>query len=213
MATFSGLSLSSENYKERIEILTNRYGNTQVLVSAHIDSLLKITEIKDLNDLEGLRKFYNDIESCVRNLKSLNIETTIFILFFRKFAGELWTFDTLLKYYIEELKAKKCCAKYLLKSGYDKNEHNKNIKYDPLNKNAQENYSHNYRITKTTLQHQVFQHKRKEQRTSQGLNCSENQKPAHCLKVTSLESRGGLYSVEIKFLDHDQCLEFQHHDQ
>ena len=42
LATISGLSLSSENYKEAIEILTNEYGNTQVLVSAHMDSLLKI---------------------------------------------------------------------------------------------------------------------------------------------------------------------------
>ena len=64
LATISGLSLSSENYKETIEILTNRYGNTQVLVSVHMDSLLKITKIKDFNYLEGLKlghksKFYH----------------------------------------------------------------------------------------------------------------------------------------------------------
>ena len=71
------ISLSSENCKEAIEIFTNRYGNTQVLVSVHMDSLsLKITKIKDFNNLEGLRKLYNDIESCVRILKSLKIETT-----------------------------------------------------------------------------------------------------------------------------------------
>ena len=95
--------------------MTNRYGNTQVLVSAHMDSLLKITKIRDFNDLEGLRKLYNDIESFVRNLKSLKIETTTYgfllirilkerlpddliILISKKFAGELWTLDTLLKY-------------------------------------------------------------------------------------------------------------------
>ena len=41
LATISELSLSSENYKEAAEIFTSRYGNTQVLVSAHMDSLLK----------------------------------------------------------------------------------------------------------------------------------------------------------------------------
>ena len=104
-----------------------------------MDSLLKITKIKDFNDLEGLRKFYYDLESCVRNLKSLKIEKTTYgcllipilkerlpdgliIFISRKFAEEFWTFDTLQKYYSEELQAKECCAKYLLNSSYDKNE-------------------------------------------------------------------------------------------
>ena len=89
-------------------------------------SLLKITKIKHFN--EGVRKHYNDIKSCVRNLKSLKIETTTYdcllipilkerlpddliILISRKFAEELWTLDTLLKYYNKELQAKECCAK------------------------------------------------------------------------------------------------------
>ena len=75
----------------------------------------------------------------------------LIILISRKFAGELWTLDTLLKYYNEELQAKECCAKYLLKSSYDKNELNKNFKYDPLNKNAHQNYSTILEIIKTTL--------------------------------------------------------------
>ena len=38
LATISGLTLNSENYKEALNILIDRYGNPQVLISAHIIS-------------------------------------------------------------------------------------------------------------------------------------------------------------------------------
>ena len=41
-ATISGLSLSEENYEEAITLLKSRYGNKQVLISAHIDKLLTL---------------------------------------------------------------------------------------------------------------------------------------------------------------------------
>ena len=42
LGTISGLTLSFANYKEAVTILTERYGNHQVLISAHVDALLKI---------------------------------------------------------------------------------------------------------------------------------------------------------------------------
>ena len=38
----SGLTLSSQNYKKVISILQKRFGNPQVLISAYMDSLLKL---------------------------------------------------------------------------------------------------------------------------------------------------------------------------
>ena len=38
----SGLSLSSNNYNEAIDLLTKRFGDCQVLISAHMDSMLKL---------------------------------------------------------------------------------------------------------------------------------------------------------------------------
>ena len=68
MGTISGLSLKVQN-------ITKRQLNSRPADSARMDSLLKITKIKDFNYLVDLRKFFNDIESCVRNLKSLKKET------------------------------------------------------------------------------------------------------------------------------------------
>ena len=69
LATISGLTLNSENYKEALDILIERYGNHQVLISAHRETLVKITTVKFMENLEALRKLYNDIENCIQNLK------------------------------------------------------------------------------------------------------------------------------------------------
>ena len=75
LAAISGLSLSSENYKQAVAILKNRYGNEQVLISAHMESMLRIKKIKSKENVRGLRTLYNHIENCVRNLKSFKIDS------------------------------------------------------------------------------------------------------------------------------------------
>ena len=42
LATVSGLTYNSENYKEALDILIDRYGNPQVLISAHMETLVRI---------------------------------------------------------------------------------------------------------------------------------------------------------------------------
>ena len=74
LATISGLTLHSENYNEALAILIDRYGNPQVLISAHMKTLVKINKVKNMENLEALGKLYNDIENYIRNSKSLKIE-------------------------------------------------------------------------------------------------------------------------------------------
>ena len=69
LQSINGLSLNDTNYKEAIEILHERYGNKQELISAHIQKLWKLPRFKSSNDINGLRKMYDQIEVCVRNLK------------------------------------------------------------------------------------------------------------------------------------------------
>ena len=45
LSAVSGLTLSSENYEEAVGILKDRFGNEQVLISAHMESLLRIKKI------------------------------------------------------------------------------------------------------------------------------------------------------------------------
>ena len=106
--TLSGLNLNAENYKDAIALLKDRYGNEQILISAHVESLLKLQKIKSKDDIKGLRDLYNHVESCIRNLRSLKLETkgygSVFIpilkqklpedltlLISRKFGSSTWT--------------------------------------------------------------------------------------------------------------------------
>ena len=127
----SGLNLNAENYKEAVALLMDRYGNEQILISAHMESLLKIPRITSKNNIKGLRDLYNHVESCVRNLRSLKLETNVYgsllipilkqklpdeltILISRKFGSSVWTFEKVLEYFNEELRAQENCSSNVL---------------------------------------------------------------------------------------------------
>ena len=48
LATISGLTINSENYMEVLDILIDRYRNPQVLISAHMDTLVKMNKVKTM---------------------------------------------------------------------------------------------------------------------------------------------------------------------
>ena len=72
----SGLSLSSANYFEAIELLKQRYGNPQMLINAYMKRFVELPVIKNKNGVFGLRKLYDQVESSIRNLKSLQMDNS-----------------------------------------------------------------------------------------------------------------------------------------
>lgn len=104
-------------------MLKERFGNPQVLISAHLDALIKIRKIKNDDDFEGMRKLYHEVETCVRNLRSLEVETKtygcllilllkdklpgqILMEISRGMAGNIWTLEEFLKGLNRESQAK-----------------------------------------------------------------------------------------------------------
>ena len=102
-----------------------------------METLVKINKVKNMDHVEALRKLYNDVENCVRNLKSLKIETSTYgnllipllkekipdelnMIISHKFSGSFWTLDLMLKYFNEELQAKEICAPFKKDSEKDK---------------------------------------------------------------------------------------------
>ena len=65
----SGLSLSSEDYKEAVELLNRRFGDHQVLISAQMELLLKLKKLKSF-DSNRLMMLNSEVRSptlrCVR---------------------------------------------------------------------------------------------------------------------------------------------------
>ena len=114
LSAISGLSLNSANYKEAIDILQQRYGNTQVLISAHTTKFVQLPKIKSSSDVKGLRNMYDQTEISVRNLKSLDIDVTTYgsvlvpflndkllselrVILSRKIENDVWRWNDMLK--------------------------------------------------------------------------------------------------------------------
>ena len=67
-----GLTLSAENYHHAIELLTKRFGDPQVIITAHMDALLAIVPVHS-NKVSELRDLCDLIEIHTRNLQSFEI--------------------------------------------------------------------------------------------------------------------------------------------
>lgn len=74
-ATIAGLPLTDANYNAAIELLKNRFGNKQVIISSHMDGLLKLTPLGNTSDVRKLRQTYDEIEAHVRGLQALEVPT------------------------------------------------------------------------------------------------------------------------------------------
>ena len=71
--SISRLTFNSDNYAEAIKLLQNRYGNHQVLVNAYIDKFVQLEVITKSINIARLRKVYNQLETGIRNLKTLDV--------------------------------------------------------------------------------------------------------------------------------------------
>ena len=123
LQAISGLSLSGDNYIEAVKILQDRFGNKQLIISKHMDKLLKLPSISSLRDVKSLRSVYDSIESNVRSLKSLGVNSEMYgsllapimmsklpnelrLIISRKTTSEIWDLDNLLSTFNEELQAR-----------------------------------------------------------------------------------------------------------
>ena len=67
----SGLSLTVPNYKEAVNILKERCANPKIIIRTHLESLVKLPAVRDVNNVKSLRKIYGRVESSIHNLKSV----------------------------------------------------------------------------------------------------------------------------------------------
>ena len=74
-ATISGFKISDENYKLAIDLLKERYDNKQLLISTHMNNLLKLEPVTSLDEILLLRQIYDRVESQIRSLENLDIDS------------------------------------------------------------------------------------------------------------------------------------------
>ena len=75
LSAISGLSPSNENYKNAIEILTERFGKKVIVISSHMDAILKIPVLTEGDSTKKIRRVYDKIEMHIRSLQSLGIKS------------------------------------------------------------------------------------------------------------------------------------------
>ena len=119
----SGLTLSSANYQQAIDVLKRRFGNKERLVSRHMDLLVGLDRVTTDSKVGALRKLYDKIESNIRSLQSLEVRAETYgsllcPLLMKKFPPELqltisrrvptseWNINNILTVFLEELEAR-----------------------------------------------------------------------------------------------------------
>ena len=71
LAAIKGLALTNVNYEEALGILDQRYGNKQVIVNSHMDTLIKIPQVNNMIQTKKVRELCDEIETNLRSLKAI----------------------------------------------------------------------------------------------------------------------------------------------
>lgn len=70
----AGLTLTDANYTEAVEVLTQRFGNKQLIIDRYMETLLSVEAVTSDFNLKALRRLYDTVEAQVRGLKSMGVE-------------------------------------------------------------------------------------------------------------------------------------------
>ena len=122
-----GLTLTDANYDEAIATLKKRFGNSQLIVNRHMDTLLNVSVISTHHDVKGLRKLHDSVEAHVRGLRALGLPpdsyggllTSVLIsklppeirlIVSRAITGESWDLDQVMKVFEQEVDARECAS-------------------------------------------------------------------------------------------------------
>ena len=69
----SGLAPTSQNYTQALELLEKRFGNPQLIISSHINILVKLSAVREQDGVHGLQTFYDEINSHIQSLSTLGV--------------------------------------------------------------------------------------------------------------------------------------------
>ena len=114
--TICCLTLSLEDYARAVNILDERYGKKQILISSQMDVLVKLPRMTSMSEIPNLRKILNSLETSVRNLTELNVEMNSYgtfltsiifaripnemrIISSRKFKNDVWDLRNLIDFF------------------------------------------------------------------------------------------------------------------
>ena len=77
-SSIAGFALTAVNYSTALEVLQRRFGNKTVVQRAYVNELLNVKPVFSANDTDGLRKFFDTVESNFRGLEALEVNKEVY---------------------------------------------------------------------------------------------------------------------------------------
>ena len=74
----AGLSLTSANYKDAVNILNKRFGDHTQIKAKHMDALMSLEPVMSLQNLIALRRLQDMVETHVQGLRSLGVAPELY---------------------------------------------------------------------------------------------------------------------------------------
>ena len=72
--SISGLPPTSQNYKHALDILSERYGKKEMLISSHMERIFE-NSVTLMQEHKKLRRAYDSLQSHIQSLQGLGIES------------------------------------------------------------------------------------------------------------------------------------------
>ena len=110
-----GLTFTSINYEHALNILKERFGNKQVIISKHMSMLLNLEKVKSSLLIKDLRSLYDKITVTTRALISYNIDSQQFgpmliPVILDKLPADTWQIDEIIDILKLEIEARETCG-------------------------------------------------------------------------------------------------------
>ena len=71
----SGLTLTTANYAEAVDILTKRFGDNDRIIESHMEALAGLKAVSSSHKLQALRKLADQIGAHIRGLSALGMQS------------------------------------------------------------------------------------------------------------------------------------------
>ena len=203
----SGLNLTEANYEAALQILVNRFGDKQILLTSFMEAILDMMPVTDSKNVAELRNLFDQLESYLRNIQSLGIASLstgpmlipvlrskipndIQLIITRSMTEEIWNIDEFLRAFHTELSAREKCNAQGTKT--------KGAVHDKAAAKQRDNY------TTSAL---FANNKHLERRNQPCVYCKENHKSWNCHVVKDKKARKQLLRSERRCFN---CLSTRH---
>ena len=62
-STIDGFALTADNYESAVKLLKDRFADSQIIISSHMEELLNLQAVGDIHKVSKIRQLYDSIET------------------------------------------------------------------------------------------------------------------------------------------------------